>query len=316
MIPCANPLAQYLTHKNEILEALHRVLEAGQYMLGSEVSAFESSFASYCGVDHAVGVNSGTDALVLTLRGLGIGAGDEVITVSHTALATVAAVLATGATPVLVDVEPDYWTMQTAGLERAITARTRAVIPVHLYGQPSDLSGILAIARTHGLFVIEDCAQAAGADYKGQRVGSFGDAACFSFYPTKNLGAIGDGGAIVTRDAAFAERVRRLRQYGWNDARETEEPGLNSRLDVVQAAILRVKLPSLDRDNARRQYIARIYDEGLAALPIVRPARRPGSTHVFHLYVVASPGRDRIKDVLVARGVGAGVHYPCLFIHI
>lgn len=310
MIPCANPLAQYQSHKEEILEAVKRVLESGNYIFGPEVEKFEKLFAAYCGADYAIGVNSGTDALTLALRALDIRPGDQVITVSHTALATVAAIVASGATPVLVDIEPAHYTMDPQCLQRAITPKTKAVIPVHLYGQPADMDAIMKIAREHGLFVIEDCAQAAGASYSGMRVGSIGDAGCFSFYPTKNLGAIGDGGMVVTRQANLAERIRRLRQYGWDERRTTEEPGLNSRLDEIQAAILNVKLKTLDEDNARRREIALIYKEGLAGLPIALPRERPDTVHVYHLYVIASEERNRFKARLAESGVFAGVHYP------
>lgn len=310
MISCANPLAQYLSQKGEIIEAVKRVLEGGNYILGPEVENFEKSFAAYCGVDFSVGVNSGTDALILTLRALDIGPGDEVITVSHTALATIAAIVASGATPVLVDIDPAYYTMSPQCFQRAITSKTKAVIPVHLYGQPADMDAIMTIAREHRLFVIEDCAQATGAIYKGNRVGSIGDAGCFSFYPTKNLGAIGDGGMVVTRNSSLAERIRRLRQYGWDEYRTTEEPGLNSRLDEIQAAILNIKLKSLDQDNARRGEIANIYNEGLADLPIILPKTRTDTIHVYHLYVIASKERDQLKKWLAGKEVFAGVHYP------
>jgi dTDP-4-amino-4,6-dideoxygalactose transaminase len=310
MIPCANPLAGYQHRRQAILDAVTRVLDRGHYILGSEVAAFEQSFADYCGAAHAIGVNSGTDALILALRALGVGPGDEVITVSQTALATLAAVVACGATPVIVDIEPGYWTLDPAALEPAITAKTRAIVPVHLYGQPADLDAIVGIARRHGIPVVEDCAQATGATYKGRRVGSIGDAGCFSFYPTKNLGALGDGGAVVTSSAELADRVRRLRQYGWDEARNTRDTGVNSRLDEVQAAILNVRLPGLDADNGRRRAIARRYEEHLAALPLELPRARAATEHVYHLYVVASAQRDLLKDALAARGVMAGLHYP------
>jgi dTDP-4-amino-4,6-dideoxygalactose transaminase len=200
--------------------------------------------------------------------------------------------------------------MDPAALEGAITARTRAIVPVHLSGQPADMDAIMAVARRHGLPVIEDCAQAAGARYQGRRVGSIGEAGCFSFYPTKNLAALGDGGAVVTSSAALADRVRRLRQYGWDDQRNTTSTGVNSRLDELQAAILNVRLPFLDEDNGRRRAIADLYDERLAALPMALPRRRSDSEHVYHLYVVASPQRDALKEALAARGVVAGLHYP------
>lgn len=310
VIPCANPLAQYQSHKDEILEAIKRVLESGNYILGPEVATFERSFAAYCGTDYAIGVNSGTDALILALRALSIGPGDEVITVSHTALATIAAIIANGATPVLVDIDPVYYTMDPECFQRAITSKTKAVIPVHLYGQPADMDAILGIARTHGLFVIEDCAQATGATYKSKRVGSIGDAGCFSFYPTKNLGAIGDGGMVVTRNVQLAEQIRKHRQYGWDENRITKEAGLNSRLDEIQAAILNVKLRTLDTDNVRRIEIAQHYNKALSVLPATLPAAQPESTHVYHLYVLACDDRDRLKKHLAVHHILAGIHYP------
>jgi len=310
VIPWASPQAQFRAHGGAIRGAIDRVLESPAYILGKEVSAFEAAFASHCGAEHAVGVASGTDALILALKGLGVGAGSEVITVSHTALATVAAVLATGAVPVLIDVDPVHMTLDPAALEVAVTPRTKAVIAVHLYGQAADLESIMAIAQRYSLKVIEDCAQAAGGRYRGKRLGSTGDAGCFSFYPTKNLGAIGDGGMVVTSDAKVAERVRRLRQYGWNDARETEEPGLNSRLDPLQAAILQVKLPHLDADNARRRAIAGRYDQDFAGLPLTTPTVRTGTEHAYHLYVVAGDDRDGLMKHLYTRHIGSAIHYP------
>ncbi len=310
MIPCANPDEGCRRRREAILAAVARVVDRGQYILGEEVASFETAFAAYCGVEHAVGVASGTDALTLALRALGITQGDEVITVSHTALATVAAILATGATPVLVDVEPDYWTLDPAQLAPAVTQHTKAIVAVHLYGQPAALDAVTSFAREYGLFVVEDCAQAAGARHGTRRVGSIGDVGCFSFYPTKNLGAIGDGGLVVTHDARLAERVRRLRQYGWDDHRATEEPGLNSRLDEMQAAILNVGLADLDADNDRRRAIASLYDRQLAGLPLRLPRERPGATHVYHLYVVAADGRETLRQSLARDGIVAGVHYP------
>jgi len=310
MIPCANPLAQFQSRRDEIVDAVTRVLDGGHYVLGPEVDRLERDFAAYCGVPHAVGVNSGTDALILALRALDVVPGDEVITVSHTALATVAAIIATGATPVLVDIDPVYYTMDPESMRRAVTVRTKVVIPVHLYGQCADMDSILEIAKEHRLAVIEDCAQATGAVYKGNRVGSMGDAACFSFYPTKNLGAIGDGGMVVTGNAALALRVRQLRQYGWNDKRRTEEPGLNSRLDEVQAAILNVKLKYLDADNSRRRELAALYDKALSAQNVKLPKVRPETSHVYHLYVIEVNQRDLLLASLVEAGIAAGVHYP------
>lgn len=310
MILCSNPQAQYLAHKAAIDAAVMRTLAEGQYILGREVDAFEREFAAFCGVRFAVAVNSGTDALILSMRALGIGNGDEVITVSHTAVATVAAVVATGARPVLVDIDPKTYTIDPDAIAEAIGPKTRAIIAVHLYGLPADMDAIMTIADERGIPVIEDCAQAIGARHAGRRVGSIGRAGCFSFYPTKNLGAIGDGGMIVTDDKVFAERVRRLRQYGWDEARESRETGLNSRLDEIQAAILRVKLPHLDADNEKRAGIARFYNEALAGTPLVPPAGRPACEHVYHLYVVRSPDRAAIIKAMRNAGIAAGVHYP------
>ena len=310
MIPLAAPVTQYRAHAEAIQAAIARVLESGQYILGGEVAAFEQAFADYCGGAHAVGVASGTDALILSLKALGIGPGDEVITVSHTAVATVAGVLATGAAPVLIDVDETYMTLDASAIDAATTPRTKALIAVHLYGQAADLDAILGSARRQGIPVIEDCAQAVGGRYGARRLGSIGDIGCFSFYPTKNLGAIGDGGLVLTADAKIAARVRRLRQYGWDDMRETHEAGVNSRLDPIQAAILRVKLAHLDADNARRAAIARRYDAGLAGLPMVAPKTRPGVDHAYHLYVVASVHRDGLMKYLSDRQIGCAVHYP------
>jgi dTDP-4-amino-4,6-dideoxygalactose transaminase len=310
VIPWASPAAQYRAHKNVIDDAITRVLDSGDYVLGSEVESFERAFADYCGVAHAVGIGSGTDALILAVRSLGIGPGDEVITVSHTALATVAAIIATGAMPVLVDVDAESYTINPTRIEEAVGSRTKAIVAVHLYGQPADLDAIAAIAKRHRLRLIEDCAQATGACYRNRRVGSIGDLACFSFYPTKNLGAIGDGGMVTTADAALASRVRRLHQYGWNEKRETDDVGVNSRLDSLQAAILGAKLPYLEADNARRAAIAARYGEGLCGLPLVVPASREGCTHVYHLYVIACDERAALMEHLGRNGIGCGIHYP------
>jgi dTDP-4-amino-4,6-dideoxygalactose transaminase len=308
MILCSNPLAQYRSHRAQIDAAIERVLASGRYILGEEVRAFESEFAAYIGVAHGIGVGSGTEALHVALRSCGIGRGDEVITVSHTAVATVSAIDLAGASPVLVDIEPENFTI--AAVEAAVSPRTKAIIAVHLYGQPCDLDMVAAVARRHRLYLIEDCAQAHGAKFDGRRVGSVGDIGCFSFYPTKNLGAIGDGGMMVANDDALARRMRSLREYGWADRYTSVEPGWNSRLDELQAALLRVKLATLDADNARRQALAGRYDAAFADLPLVRPARRSGSTHVFHLYVVRSDDRDGLQAHLREQGIGALVHYP------
>jgi dTDP-4-amino-4,6-dideoxygalactose transaminase len=310
MILCGNPQAQYLAHKAEINEAIGRVLDSGWYVLGKETEAFEREFAAYVGASHAIGVGSGTEALHLALKACEIGIGDEVITVSHTAVATVAAIELTGATPVFADVEDSYGTLDPARLEQLITPRTRAIIPVHLYGQAADLDPIMEIARRHGVTVIEDCAQAHGARYRGGPVGSFGALACFSFYPTKNLGAIGDGGMVVTSDAALADKVRLLREYGWAERYVSHIAGWNSRLDELQAAVLRVKLRYLDADNAARGRIAAAYGAALAGCGLRLPETRPGSSHVFHLYVVRSAEREALRLHLHRAGIAAGIHYP------
>jgi dTDP-4-amino-4,6-dideoxygalactose transaminase len=309
VIPWASPLAQYRAHQSSIQSAINRVLDGGTYILGEEVESFERAFADYCGGGHAVGVASGTDALILALRALGIGPGDEVITVSHTAVATVAAILAVGATPVLVDIDENSMTLNPSAIDAAVSSRSKAVIAVHLYGQAADLDALMEIVRRHGLILVEDCAQAAGGRYRGRRLGGIGDIGCFSFYPTKNLGAIGDGGIIFTRDVKIAERVRQLRQYGWDDARETHEAGLNSRLDSIQAAILGAKLEYLDLDNARRAAIARRYHRDLSDLPITTPKERDGGEHVYHLYVVTCTRRDDLMAYLSDHMIGCAIHY-------
>lgn len=310
MILCSNPLAQYNAHKAEIDEAIQGVLDKGWYILGEETKSFESEFAEYIGVPHGIGVGSGTEALHIALVACGIGPGDEVVTVSHTAVATVAAIELTGARPVFVDIEPNYYTLDPNRLEAAITKQTKAIILVHLYGQSADMLPILDIAKKHGLRVIEDCAQAHGAIYRGRRVGSWGDMACFSFYPTKNLGALGDGGMVVTGDPKLAEKARLLREYGWAERYISKIPGWNTRLDELQAAILRVKLRYLDADNIARANIASKYDHALECLGIVAPKRRQKATHVYHLYVIRSRERDDMQPFLKAHGVGALIHYP------
>jgi dTDP-4-amino-4,6-dideoxygalactose transaminase len=310
MILCGNPQAQYLAHKSEIDTAIHTVLESGWYVLGRETEAFEREFAAYVGVDHAVGVGSGTEALHLALTACDVGVGDEVITVSHTAVATVAAIELAGATPVFADIEDRYYTLDPAGLERLITPRTRAIIPVHLYGQAADLDPITEVAGRHGLTVIEDCAQAHGARYRDRPAGRFGALACFSFYPTKNLGAIGDGGMVVTGDARLAGKVRLLREYGWAERYVSQITGWNSRLDEIQAAVLRVKLRHLDADNAARGRIAGAYSAALSGCGLRLPATRPGGSHVFHLYAVRSGEREALRQHLQRSGIAAGIHYP------
>ncbi len=313
-IPQTDPRAGYLEQQGAIDAAIARVLGSGQYILGREVEAFEAAFAAWLGIGHAVGTGSGTDAIELALRACGIGAGDLVFTVSHTAVATVAAIERAGAVPVLVDIEPGGLTMDPSALEAALRdpppGRPAAILPVHLYGEPADLAPIVNLARRHGLYVIEDCAQSHGATYRGGPTGSFGEIACFSFYPTKNLGALGDAGMTATDDAAPATALRELREYGWRERYVSARIGINTRLDPLQAAILGAKLPRLDGDNARRQRIAARYDEGLAGLPLDPPRRRADRGHVFHQYVIRSRERDRLREHLRAAQIGTGIHYP------
>lgn len=310
MIPFFDLKKQYESIKAEIDAATARVYTGGWFILGPEVEAFEQEFAQYVGVKHGIGVGSGTDALHLALRALGIGKGDEVITVPNTAVATVAAIELAGATPVLVDVQKDSMTMNADAFAAAITPQTRAVIPVHLFGQAADLDPIIGIARQYRLAVIEDCAQAHGATYRGQRVGSYGDIAAFSFYPTKNLGAYGDGGALVTNDRRLAEKVKLLRQYGWRTRYESEISGVNSRLDELQAAVLRVKLNHLDEWNRARRARAAVYTELLSGRRVQPPTEMLYGEHVYHLYVTQSPLRDDLATYLKQREIGTAIQYP------
>ncbi len=315
MIPQANPGASYRGLKHEIDRAVARVLESGWYILGSEGRAFEAEFAAWLGSAHAVGCANGTDALCLALRALGIGPGMAVATVSHTAVATVAAIAMVGATPVLIDIDPVHFTIDPVELANVLAhppaglPPIRAVVAVHLYGQAVDLDAILPLCAQFGVPLIEDCAQAHGATWQGQKVGSFGAIGTFSLYPTKNLGALGDGGVVVTADPALAASLGALRQYGWRQHYISDSAGVNSRLDELQAAILRVKLGHLDAHNAARQAIAGAYDTALPA-HIAPPARRPGAGHVFHQYVVRVQNRSAVQAKLRDAGIGSGVHYP------
>jgi dTDP-4-amino-4,6-dideoxygalactose transaminase len=310
MVQFSNPKAQYLSYKADIDKAIEKTLDSGWYILGQESKAFEQEFAAFTGTKYAIGVGSGTEALHIALRACGIGAGDEVLTVSHTAVATVSAIELTGASPVLVDIEDAYYTMDPSKIERLISPKTKAILPVHLYGQSANLTDILFIAKKHNLKVIEDCAQCHGALFEGRQLGSIGDVACFSFYPTKNLGALGDGGAVVTNNSSLAEEVRLLREYGWAERYISHIQGWNSRLDELQAAILRVKLRGLANDNKRRQRVAAEYDRCLQDTGVTTPARRPESSHVYHLYVIRSNQRDKLKQYLQDRQIGTGIHYP------
>jgi dTDP-4-amino-4,6-dideoxygalactose transaminase len=314
----SDPKANYLAHKREIDEAIRQTLDGGWYILGGQVSEFEREFAAYLGAKRCVGVANGTDALHLALRAAGVGAGDVVITVAHTAVATVVAVEMAGASPLLVDIDPATFTISPEAVEDAIRnyrdrPHIKAILPVHLYGRPADMRAICDIARRYDLKVVEDCAQAHGATIYmmgGVKVGVFGDAAAFSFYPTKNLGALGDGGAVVTNDAEVADRVALSREYGWRERYVSDVAGFNSRLDELQAAVLRVKLKYLDDENARRREIARIYDDRLAPTSLRLPERPVGVESVYHQYVARCDERDSLRDHLREQGVGTLVHYP------
>jgi len=314
----ADPGAGYQAHEHEIRQAVARVLEGSNYILGPEVTAFEQELAAYLGVRFSVGVASGTDALQLALMACGVKPGDGVITVSQTAVATVAAIESAGAVPILVDVDPWTYTLDPDGVEDAVSEcgksspelRVKAVVPVHLYGHPADLPAILEIASRHALVVIEDCAQCHGARIGGIHTGKLGAASGFSFYPTKNLPALGDAGAIATDDQALATRLRMLREYGWKERYVSEIPGTNSRLDELQAAILRVRLKSLDAENERRREIAGIYSERLRNFPLVLPTVRENVRHVYHQYVVQSESRDALREFLNLRGIKTLIHYP------
>ena len=324
-VPQADPGAGYRAQKQEIDAAVARALASGWYILGAEGTAFEEEFAAWLGASaggrkanpmRAVGCANGTDALALILRGLGVGEGCTVATVSHTAVATVAAIEMVGATPLLLDVDPDTYTLDPDELLAVLEEPPpglppiRAVIAVHLYGQACDLSPMLRACRDAGVALIEDCAQCHGAELGGRRLGTLGDAAAFSLYPTKNLGALGDGGVLATGNAELAERIGAIRQYGWRSRYVSDLVGVNSRLDEVQAAILRVRLPRLDANNARRRAIAGSYDAALSESPLLPPVRREGATHVFHQYVLRVEGRDALAAQLRAQGIGTGVHYP------
>jgi dTDP-4-amino-4,6-dideoxygalactose transaminase len=310
VIPFVDLKAQYASIRDEVNAAIQGVLNTCQFTLGAEVVAFEEEFSRYCQTRHAVAVNSGTSALHLALLAAGVGPGDEVITVPFTFVATAAAIEYAGARPVFVDIDPEYYTIDPAKIEAAITPRTKAIMPVHLYGQSADMDSILDIARRHGVVVIEDACQAHGAMYKGRRCGSMGHIACFSFYPSKNLGAYGEGGAAVTSDAAFADTMRMLRSWGERTRYEHARRGFNYRMDGIQGAILGVKLKHLERwTEARRSHAVR-YGEKLADANVRPPAAREDARHVYHVYAVRVPQRDAWRAWLTDRGIGTGVHYP------
>ncbi len=309
-IPLVDLQAQFQSIKPKIMASIEEVLENMHLFLGPQTQMFEKEFAQYCGCHDGIGLSSGTDALALALRACEIGQGDEVITVANTFIATVEAVAMAGATPVFVDIDPDTYTMDWRQLEQALTPRTRAIIPVHLYGHPVDMQPILDFASLHGLRVIEDASQAHGATYQGQRVGSMGDIGCFSFYFSKNLGAYGEAGICVTNDAKLAETIRKLRDHGSSFRYQHEILGVNARLDEIQAAILRVKLPYLDQWNAARQAHAKFYTEQLEGLVENVPLVRSWATHVYYVYVVQVQERDNFRKALEQEGIATGIHYP------
>ena len=309
-VPFGDLRRQYDSIRKEIDDAVRRVLERGWFVLGCEVENFERQFADYLGVPHVIGVGSGTEALHLALVACGVQHGDEVVTAPNACVPTASAISAAGAVPVFADVDPVSFNLDPRKLERSITARTKAVVPVHLYGQSADLDPILDVCRRWSVPVIEDNAQGHGAAYKGKKLGTIGAAGCFSFYPSKNLGAFGDGGAVATSDDELAARLRRLRNYGEERRYYHSIKGFNSRLDEVQAAILAAKLPYLDAWNARRQEIASMYATHINNPLVRKPARLSHGTHAYHLYVLSCERRDELRDHLTTRGVGTQVHYP------
>ena len=310
MVPFFDLDLQHSYLADELNEAIQRVMSRGWFILGEEVESFEAEFATYCGVKHCVGVGSGTDALSLAIEACGIGLGDEVITVSHTFIGTAVAISRTKAKPVFVDIDPASYTMDPEQTARAITPRTKALLPVHLYGQCADMDPLVELAREHNLWVIEDACQAHGAIYKGQRAGSMGHLSCFSFYPSKNLGACGDGGAVTTNDQELAERLRLLRNYGQKRKYHHESMGYNSRLDELQAAVLKVKLRHLDEWNQARRKHAQYYTTLLEGYDLACPYEASHGSPVYHLYVVRSPRREQLRNFLEKRGIDTQIHYP------
>ncbi|MBN2315474.1 MAG: DegT/DnrJ/EryC1/StrS family aminotransferase [Sedimentisphaerales bacterium] len=307
---CVGLKSQYDEIAGEIKAALDRVLTSGWFILGQELASFEEEFAEYIGTQYAIGLNSGSDALLLAVKALGIGPGDEVLTVAHTYISSVDSIVRNGATPVFVDIDPETFCIDPAQIEDKITEKTKAILPVHLYGQPADMTPIMNIAKRHNLFVIEDACQAHGAKYKGEKVGGIGDIACFSFYPVKNLGAYGDGGMVVTNDDELAEKVKMLRNYGQPEKHRHVFVGVNSRLDEMQSAILSIKLKYLDPWNQSRHQVADWYNEYLNGSGLVTPVEKDYAEHVYHLYVVRCKNRDTVQQKLTKCGIHTQIHYP------
>ncbi len=309
-IPLVDLHAQYVPLKDEIFSGMEKVFESMHLFLGENVQALDKEFAQFCGAQYGIGVSDGTAALQIILRAMGIGRGDEVITVSHTFIATAEAIILAGAIPVFVDIEPDTCLMNVAQVEARITSRTKAILPVHLYGQTVDMDPLLEIASRHGLKVIEDACQAHGATYKGRRAGSLGDAAAFSFYYSKNLGALGEGGFITTNDPEINRKARMIRDHGSERRYYHDLIGFNGRLDEVQAVVLRAKLPHLPEYNRLRREHAKLYNQLLAGSPVQTPVECPENEHIYHMYVIKAPRRDELQAYLKEKGVGTGIHYP------
>lgn len=310
IIPFVNLKKEYSCIKHEINVALERVLKKQWFILGQELSVFEEDFAKYNGVNYAIGVNSGSDALFLSIKALGIGKGDQILTVSHSFISTVDAIVRAGAEPVFIDINKDYYNVDYSKIEEEITDKTKAIIVVHLYGNPADLKQIMDIANKYGLKIIEDACQAHGAEYKGKKVGTFGNVGCFSFYPAKNLGCYGDGGMMITNDAELAEKLFQYRNYGQSKKYYHDFIGINSRLDEIQAAILRIKLKHLDEWNRIRRKNAELYNEFLDDSSIIKPKEREFAKHVYHLYVIRHQNRDKLKQYLEKNNIQTQIHYP------
>lgn len=310
MIPFVDLKREYAEIGEEVSQAIQRVLRSGWFILGEEVEKFEEEFSKYVGARFGIGVNSGSDALYLAVKALGISNGDEVITVSHTMISTVDAIARNGATPVFVDIEPDTYVMNVSQIKAKITSRTRAIIPVHLYGHPVDMDSLMEIADKHNLYIIEDACQAHGTEYLNRKVGSIGDIGCFSFYPTKNLGAYGDGGMLVTNSEELADKLRKMRNYGQSKKYYYDFLGVNSRLDEMQAAILRAKLRNLDEWNEKRRKLAKLYNERLGNTDVITPVEKEYAKHVYHLYVIRHKQRDKLQQYLLNQGVQTLIHYP------
>ena len=309
MIFFANPYLQYLENKNEIKKNIDKFLKKGVYILGNDVINFEKEFSNYIGTKYSLGVNSGTDAILVSLKALNIGIGDEVITTSHTAIATVSAIISSGAKPVLVDIDEDNYNINHSYIIKSITKKTKAIIVVHIYGNPVNIKEIISIGKKYKIPIIEDCAQATGATFDNKKVGSFGTFGCFSFYPTKNLGALGDGGLVTTSNKQLAKKVNRIRQYGWNKKRDIAYIGFNSRLDEIHANILSVKLKYLDEDNNRRKKLAKYYLQNLNPKKFKLPKTSENSEHVYHLFVVQTKKRNQLIRRLKDKKIYLGIHY-------